>query len=65
MKNEIIFYIEESLDGGFEARALGHSIYTQGEDIQILKANIIDAIKCHFEPGMAPSPPIFRYQRMN
>ncbi|TAL36477.1 MAG: 2-oxoisovalerate dehydrogenase [Spirochaetes bacterium] len=61
--NEIIFYIEESLDGGFEARALGQSIYTQGEDIETLKANIIDAIKCHFEPGMAPQVIKLHYVR--
>ena len=26
MKNEIIFYIEESIEGGFEAKALGYPI---------------------------------------
>lgn len=54
MKNELIFYIEESVDGGYEARALGYSIYTEGEDIEDLKKNIRDAVLCHFDEGEAP-----------
>ena len=54
MVSEIIFYIEESLDGGFEARALGHDIFTDGETVEELKANIKDAIHCHFEDGEEP-----------
>ncbi|MFW5863035.1 MAG: 2-oxoisovalerate dehydrogenase [Spirochaetota bacterium] len=53
MKNEIIFYIEESMENGFEAKALGHSIFTEGDTIDELKENIRDAIRCHFdEPDM-------------
>jgi predicted RNase H-like HicB family nuclease len=47
--NEIIFIVEESSEGGYEARALGYSIFTDGDDIESLKQNIKDAIKCHFE----------------
>ena len=54
MKNEIIFYIEESLDGGFEAKALGYSIFTEGDTIDELKTNIRDAIHCHFEENDMP-----------
>lgn len=54
MKNEIIFYIEESLDGGYEARALGFSIFTDGETIDELKKNIKDAVLCHFADTEAP-----------
>jgi len=46
---EIIFIIEESPEGGYEARALGHSIFTEGETIEELKANIKEAVHCHFE----------------
>ena len=55
MKNEIIFYIEDSMEGGFEARALGYSIFTEGDNVDELKTNIIDAVKCHFEPENLPS----------
>jgi predicted RNase H-like HicB family nuclease len=46
---EIIFLVEESLDGGFEAKALGESIFTEAETIEQLKENIKEAIQCHFE----------------
>ena len=54
MKNEIIFYIEESLDGGYEAKALGYSIFTEGDTLEELKENIRDAVHCHFEDNDMP-----------
>jgi hypothetical protein len=52
--NEIIFYIEESPEGGFEARALGYPIFTDGDNAEDLKANIRDAVCCHFEQSEMP-----------
>ena len=52
--NEIIFIIEESKEGGFEARALGFSIFTEAEDMASLKKEIKDAIYCHFEKDNMP-----------
>lgn len=46
---EIIFIVEESVEGGFEARALGESIFTEGETMDELKQNIKESIHCHFE----------------
>jgi predicted RNase H-like HicB family nuclease len=54
MMNEIIFLIEESVEGGYEARAMGHSIFTEGETYEEIKENIKEAVKCHFEEGEAP-----------
>jgi predicted RNase H-like HicB family nuclease len=54
MNNEIIFYIEESLDGGFEAKALGYPVFTDGETLEELKQNIKDAVRCHFDPEETP-----------
>ena len=54
MNNEIIFYIVESMDGGFEAKALGYSIFTEGETIEELKDNIKDSIFCHFGENEIP-----------
>ena len=51
MKTEIIFIVEESLDGGYEANALGNSIYTEAENLDDLKRNIKEAVACHFEEG--------------
>jgi hypothetical protein len=52
--SEIIFLIEESLEGGYEAKALGHSIYTQADAIDELKTNIREAVQCHFELSELP-----------
>ncbi len=49
MINEIIFLIEESVDGGYEARTVGHSIFTEGETYEEVKENIKEAVRCHFE----------------
>ena len=54
MNNEIIFVAEESLEGGYEARALGYSIFTQAETLEELKTAIRDAIRCHFEEDAMP-----------
>lgn len=51
---EIIFLIEESPDGAYSARALGHSIFTDGEDEDDLKSNIKDAVSCHFDDNEKP-----------
>jgi hypothetical protein len=46
--SEIIFSVEESPEGGYEARALRYSIFTQAETIDGLKSMIRDAVACHF-----------------
>jgi hypothetical protein len=53
--NEIIFSVEESPEGGYEARALGYSIYTQAENLEELKKMVCDAVKCHFDEDQKPS----------
>ena len=47
--SEIIFEVTEALEGGYDARALGHSIFTQGDDWDDLKAMVSDAVLCHFD----------------
>ena len=47
-ETEIIFSYQESSDGGYEARAIGHSIFTQAETMDELRANVNDAVACHF-----------------
>ena len=55
MANEIIFTVTESLDGGYEAQAVGHSIYTQCDEYKELPAILRDAVKCHFNQAEQPS----------
>ena len=51
---EIIFSVQESPEGGYEARALGHSIHTQADTLEELKAMLQDAVRCHFTPEERP-----------
>ena len=53
--NEIIFTVAESLDGGYEAQAVGHSIYTQCDEYGELSLTLRDAVKCHFAPSELPT----------
>ncbi len=52
--SEIIFLVEEDIEGGYIAKALGESIITQGETLEELKKNIKDAVNCHFEKKQKP-----------
>ena len=54
MDKEIIFLVEESAEGGYTAKALGYSIYTEGESLGALKDAIKDAVKCHFDEKEMP-----------
>ena len=46
---EIVFIVEEDPDGGFNANALGHNIFTQADTLPQLKLMIEDALLCYFE----------------
>jgi len=54
MTREIIFHVEESPEGGFEARALEAPIFTQGDTYEELREMVRDAVDCHFEPQDRP-----------
>lgn len=46
---ELIFEIRDAEEGGFYARALGHGIFTEAEDWEELRANVLEALSLHFE----------------
>ena len=52
--SEIIFELTEAAEGGYDARALGYSIFTQGEDWADLKDMVKDAVLCHFDEDKMP-----------
>lgn len=54
MSDEILFLVEESLEGGYEAKALGFPIFTEAENLDELKAMVKDAVICHFEESDRP-----------
>ena len=51
---EILFIVEEAPEGGYTAKAVGASIFTEAETIGELKEMVRDAIVCHFEPDETP-----------
>jgi hypothetical protein len=55
MNSEIIFSVQDSPEGGYEARALGHAISTQAGTMEELKAMVRNAVRCHFDDNTAPS----------
>ena len=52
--NELFFLVEEAIEGGYNARAIGESIFTEGDTIDDLKANIREAVQCHFDMDKLP-----------
>ena len=52
---EIIFEVTEGPEGGYEARALSASIFTEAETIPELEEAVRDAVRCHFDEGQAPA----------
>ncbi len=50
----IIFEVHEAAEGGYDARTLHHSIFTQGDDREDLKAMAREAVLCHFGDEHAP-----------
>jgi hypothetical protein len=51
---EIHFLVEEAPEGGYTARALGHSIFTEADSWEELKAAAQDAVRCHFDAAERP-----------
>jgi hypothetical protein len=47
--SEIIFQVEEAQEGGYIASALGHAIFTEADTPDDLRANVRDAVRCHFD----------------
>ena len=47
--DEVIFMVKESDEGGYEASALRHAIFTEADSWDELKANVKDAVVCHFD----------------
>jgi hypothetical protein len=46
---EIIFLVEESDEGGFIAKGLGVSIFTEADTLEELRTSVKEAVHCHFE----------------
>jgi dephospho-CoA kinase len=52
--NELIFLVENAPEGGYTARALGESIFTEADAREALHEKIREAVRCHFDDRKAP-----------
>ena len=46
---EIFFIVEESSEGGYVAKGLGVSIFTQADTLEGLRESVKDAVHCHYD----------------
>jgi hypothetical protein len=51
---EIVFVVEEAPEGGYTARSVGESIFTEADTLDTLRTNVRSAVECHFDEGQAP-----------
>lgn len=54
MPTEILFLVDEAPEGGFIARAIGHSIYTEVDTLDQLRQAVRDAVGSHFDDAENP-----------
>jgi len=52
--SEIVFLVEDAPEGGFIARALGASIFTQADTLEALREAVRDAVACHYDLAERP-----------
>lgn len=60
MNKEIIFLVEEAPEGGYTARALSHSIFTEADNMAELRTAVQDAVRCHFDEAVQDKPDLIR-----
>lgn len=53
--SEITFLIEDAEEGGYVARAVGASIFTDADDLAALYCNVREAVQCHFDEPDRPA----------
>ena len=47
--DEIVFLVEEDPEGGYTARALGESVFTEGDTEEEVARNVKEALRCHYD----------------
>lgn len=51
---EVAFIVDEAFLGGYTAKALGESIFAEGETYEQIKENVKKAVLCHFAERELP-----------
>ena len=58
--SEIVFEVAAAPEGGYTARAVGHSIFTEADTFEELREMAREAVLTHFEPTDAARPDSIR-----
>lgn len=53
--SEIVFLVEEPPDGGFTARALAASVFTEADTLEGLREALRDAVAVHYDEADRPT----------
>jgi hypothetical protein len=51
---EIVFVVDEAPEGGYVARAVGASIHTEADTLELFRTAISEAVACHLDEGKGP-----------
>ena len=63
--SEIVFEVAEAREGGYTARAVGHSIFTEADTFEELGAMAHDAVRTHLATtGVGQSPSAYGTPRV-
>ena len=60
---EITFEVTDAPEGGYVAKAMCGSIYTEADSLAALRDAVRDAVKCHYREWEAPATIRLRYVR--
>ncbi|MGH7544870.1 MAG: 2-oxoisovalerate dehydrogenase [Gemmatimonadota bacterium] len=61
--SELVFVVEEAPEGGYIARAVGASIVTEADDLDSLREQVRDAVRCHVDDNALPKRIRLHYVR--
>ena len=52
---EIVFSVTQEADGGFVAECLSHDMFTEGNTLEKLRSNVLEAVSAYFFDQPKPS----------
>ncbi len=53
--SEVVFVVEQAPEGGYTARAVGDSIFTEADTLDDLRNEVRDAVRCHYDQARRPA----------
>jgi predicted RNase H-like HicB family nuclease len=52
--SEVLFIVEEAVDGGYTAKAQEEGIFTEAETLDGIRSNVKEVVECHFDSDKMP-----------